>query len=191
MNYLSDVKELFFEMFGVSFPDLKIMREYYADPDQIAVFFYNQTEHPLNDAYSMPVTDFILLTFKTSPDGTDMLCVDVFYRQYRSSADERYTLATLRRIPLEDAEALLYNGYVFGGHTCKLCMAVQEKISFRDYDYVGFYYYNGYPFYAFYKKIETDENGLQIYAKTYVPAFEVSGYEEYFESQTAEHPTQQ
>ena len=43
------------------------------------------------------------------------------------------------------------------------------------------------PFYAFYKNIGRSENGNLIYAKTYVPAIEVSGYKEYFESQEANH----
>jgi pyruvate dehydrogenase complex dehydrogenase (E1) component len=43
------------------------------------------------------------------------------------------------------------------------------------------------PFYAFYKKLGIDKNGNTVYARTYVPAFEVSGYEEYFKSQEAEH----
>ena len=115
-----------------------------------------------------------------------MVCQNATYYQYRSTVDERYTMISLRRIPLKEAEALLYKGYVFGGHMCPQCQAEQEKISFRNYDYVGFDYYRGYPFYAFYKQIESDEDGL-TYALTYVPAFEVSGYEEYFKSQEAEH----
>lgn len=100
-------------------------------------------------------------------------------------------------ISLSDAEALLYNGYVFGGHSCNLCMAAQDKISFKGYDYVGFEYVfgrtaggeltDGVPFYTFYKQIGTAKNGNLIYAKTYVPAIEVSGYEEYFEAQTEKH----
>ena len=67
-------------------------------------------------------------------------------------------------------------------------MESQEAISFEGYDYVGFEYvfegsgkskYHdelGIPFYTFYKKLYD-----QVYAKTYVPAIELSGYEEYFE----------
>ena len=43
------------------------------------------------------------------------------------------------------------------------------------------------PFYAFYKKIGTAGNGNLIYARTYVPAFAVSGYREYFEKQKEAH----
>ena len=45
----------------------------------------------------------------------------------------------------------------------------------------------GIPFYAFYKNIGKSENGNTTYAKTYVPAVQVSRYEEYFESQKDNH----
>jgi hypothetical protein len=114
---------------------------------------------------------------------------------------QKYSMITAtERISLEEAEALLYNGYVFGGHSCPLCMAEQEKVDFEGYDFVSMeylfrYYYNadrevpstGIPFYAFYKKIGTAPNGNLIYAKTYVPAIPVSGYTEYFEKQKENH----
>ena len=43
------------------------------------------------------------------------------------------------------------------------------------------------PFYAFYKYIGKNEYGIDTYAKTYVPAVQVSGYEKYFESQKDNH----
>ena len=43
------------------------------------------------------------------------------------------------------------------------------------------------PFYAFYKCIGKNEHGIDTYAKTYVPAVQVSGYEKYFESQKDNH----
>ena len=77
-------------------------------------------------------------------------------------------------------------------------MAEQEKVSFKGYDFVDMEYVFGYvnktaktqiaiPFYAFYKKIGTAKNGNEIYAKTYVGAIELKGYEEYFESQKSKH----
>ena len=54
-------------------------------------------------------------------------------------------------------------------------------------DYSTNYPTGGVPFYAFYKKIGTAENGNICYAKTYVAAIEVSGYKEYFESQKNYH----
>ena len=95
-------------------------------------------------------------------------------------------------ISLEEAEVMLEKGYVFGGHSCPLCMQMQEKVDFSDYDHVGIEYvqkvtYEGianeyYPFYAFYKEIEDGR-----FARTYVPAFRVSGIEEYFKSQESKH----
>lgn len=96
----------------------------------------------------------------------------------------------------EEAERLLYSGYVFGGHTCPFCMAEQKKVDFHGYDFVGLEYIfsmddrkgtEAVPFYAFYKKIGTAGNGNLIYARTYVPAFAVSGYREYFEKQKEAH----
>ena len=77
-------------------------------------------------------------------------------------------------------------------------MAEQSKVSFRGYDFVDIEYVfemdtktsrplRGMPFYAFYKKIGRSKNGNSIYAKTYVAAIEVGGYEEYFNSQKDEH----
>ena len=77
--------------------------------------------------------------------------------------DEYPLIAEAKRISLKDAEALLYNGYVFGGHSCPLCMAAQDKVSFDGYDFVDMEYVFGVdtktgkptmavPFYAFYKK---------------------------------------
>ena len=43
------------------------------------------------------------------------------------------------------------------------------------------------PFYAFYKAIGTSDNGNTIYAKTYVPAIEVSDMDAYFQEQQQYH----
>jgi hypothetical protein len=107
-------------------------------------------------------------------------------------------IAKENMISLAEAEKMLYKGYVFGGHSCPLCMAEQEEISFEDYDYVGLEYVFGVgeegrkyrdvvPFYAFYKAIGTSENGDMIFAKTYVPAIEVSDLEAYFRDQKQSH----
>ena len=121
------------------------------------------------------------------------------YKNRSGISDNQYdVVANAKRISISEAEALLYNGYVFGGHSCPLCMSAQDKIDFEGYDFVDieyvFEYSNengtpsiGIPFYAFYKNIGISENGNTIYAKTYVPAIEVSGYKEYFESQKDNH----
>lgn len=94
-------------------------------------------------------------------------------------------------LTLSEAEALLSKGYVFGGHGCTLCMANQPAVDFSDYDAVSLEYVAApdspgqksrlsLPFYAFYKYIGENEYGIPTYAKTYVPAIEISGLEEYF-----------
>jgi hypothetical protein len=74
-------------------------------------------------------------------------------------------------------------------------MKSQQKISFEDYDFVGIEYISNpndmseiIPFYVFYKKLSpTQLYRSGNYAKTYVPAIQVYGYEEYFESQASNH----
>ena len=72
-------------------------------------------------------------------------------------------------------------------------MAAQPEVDFSNYTYVDVEYISDenreiyIPFYAFYKYIGKSEHGIDTYAKTYVPAVQVSGYEEYFESQKDNH----
>lgn len=204
---LSSLKVQLFQAFGVSFSDIKIVRSYTEFGSDrvfcISVYFYNKADsplneegHPLNSIRSTPFSDSIVLRFyhlSTIPNNPAMWCDRIEYIQYRSDPTEHYSQsAQARCISLKDAEALLYHGYVFGGHTCPICRNAQDGVDFRDYDYVGLKYIAGrgaeyIPFYTFYKKIGTAENGNEIYAYTYVPAIEVSGYKEYFESQTSQH----
>jgi hypothetical protein len=96
-------------------------------------------------------------------------------------------------ISLEAAEELLEKGYVFGGHSCPLCMAEQPEVDFSEYTCVNIEYLPDekgeifIPFYAFYKYIGETDYGIGTYAKTYVPAVEVSGLENYFNLQTNKH----
>jgi len=204
---LQPVKNKLFEIFGVSFPDVKIHRWFsYAEQgaDQVTVYFYNAKD-PVNSIHGLNTldSDYIAIHFQAfedfpeeNADGT-LSAQYVRYLRRRTPSETQYVLiGSEKRISLEEAEALLYNGYVFGGHSCKLCMAEQEKVSFVGYDYVDLEYVCDYetglpnieiPFYAFYKKIGTAPNGKLIYAKTYVPAIPVSGYTEYFEKQKENH----
>ncbi len=205
---LQPIKETLFSVFGVEFNDIKITRSYdsydTSGATWIYVYFYDEDAHPLNNEFASPVSDFIELSFdhfQNSPDeivSDDILNnVYITYRHYRQNPNEKYKPAKqLKMITLEDAEALLYNGYVFGGHSCRLCMAAQEKVSFEGYDFVKIQYMSGMntddkneiiPFYAFYKYIGDAENCNKTYALTYVPAIKVSGYEEYFEAQEKNH----
>lgn len=212
INALQPVKAILFDLFGVSFPDVKLLRTFGSQSEHgaewIEVYFYDEAAHMLNQMQESPVTDCIAIVFEnmknyasdTVSDG--VLTVDyIDYRQYRGDASKAYALiANAKRISLKDAETLLYKGYVFGGHSCPRCMAAQDKISFEGYDFVNLEYVIGYdykedrpttgiPFYAFYKNIGKAYNGNTVYAKTYVPAIEVKELEEYFQSQTKNHRT--
>lgn len=209
---VSLVKEKLFDIFGESFPDTKIIRRYdgYSGhgATTVYVYFYDKSAHPLNEFQTFPVSDQIRLEFDNHEsfegdsisDGI-LKFADIRYYRSHDTIEQKYSVIdTAERISLEEAEALLYNGYVFGGHVCKLCMAQQEEVSFECYDFVSIEYVfrtdypqdsdvpnTGIPFYAFYKQIGTAENGNLIYAKTYVPAIPVSGYTEYFEKQKENH----
>lgn len=202
-------KESLFRIFGKEFKNAKIIREYdeYSSHGVtfLRIYFYNENEHELNSILETPVSDHICISFDNSLNwngdivSDDILSVaDVYYRQNRTKAQNTITeTKKLKAISLADAEALLYEGYVFGGHSCPICMAQQNKVDFHNYDFVGFTYLNGYdengkateyfPFYEFCKKIGTANNGNTIYARTYVPAIELYGYEEYFKGLESEH----
>lgn len=210
INSLQSIKSKLFRIFNVTFSDAKVVRYFDSyskyGAQHIFIYFYNESAHPLNALRSVPLSDNICISFDNFANyGEDMVSdsilidADIDYRKMRSDVTERFTLiANAKKISIEDAEALLYKGYVFGGHSCPLCMAQQDKVSFDGYDFVDIeYVFNdddeadqpalGIPFYAFYKKIGTSENGNIIYAKTFVAAIEVSGYDEYFENQKDDH----
>ena len=207
---IQSIKIKLFDIFNVSFSDAKIIRQYNSYSEYgvgwVAIYFYNEDEHPLNAVQAKPISDYLCVSFENYKNysgdivSDSVLTVsDIEYFERRNDVMEAYpVIAKAKRISLEDAEALLYNGYVFGGHSCPLCMAAQDKVSFDGYDFVDMEYVFGgdtktgkptmaVPFYAFYKKIGTSENGNSIYAKTYVAAIEVGGYEEYFNSKKDEH----
>ncbi len=205
-------REKLFEIFGVSFKDAKVVRSFdsYSEygATSIDVYFYNEDAHYLNKTQSYPVSDYILISFDDYDHGgnsayiSNDVLTDAFvrYRKLRAKVSKEYkTIAKAKKISLEKAEEYLYKGYVFGFHACPICMENQERISFEDYDFVDIEYvfardhetYDetiGVPFYAFYKKIGTSKNGNSIYAKTYVAAIKISGYEEFFEKQKDSHP---
>jgi hypothetical protein len=202
---LSAVKEKLFSMFDVAFSDATIHRSYdgYSNygATSIEIFFYNEANCPLN----LLTSDYVCLRFDNhqnfpseSVSNSILRNVTVYYDQLRVDAAALCTPSrSAASISLEEAEILLRKGYVFGGHSCPRCMAMQNKVNFQKYDFVDIVYIQSrnpnqaskdiIPFYAFYKKIGIAENGNEIYAKTYVPAIRVSGYEEYFKSQEAEH----
>ena len=180
-------KELFY-IFGVEFEDVTVSRYYTSGgtyPYSITVIFYNKSDDS---------SDYIDVTFSnpTSHKGTVLPWVTVGYRQFRDDTTE--PVKKLKKISLAEAEELLYKGYVFGGHSCPICMANQTAVDFEGYDYVEIVYLSGedeynesIPFYAFYKYIGNNNSGNKVFARTYVPAIEISGYEEYFEAQKSNH----
>lgn len=203
---LAEVKEKLFELIGVSFTDVKVIRNYWAWQESVAymeIYFYNGEDGIYSAATTERLpSDYVCLTFSYPENATDevddsiLSGCEIEYCHYRQTEQTVTPLATARRISLEEAEELLYSDCVFGGHICDLCMAAQDKISFEGYDYVGLEYVFGreddslgIPFYVFYKQIEEASNGMICYAKTYVAAIEVSGYEEYLQSQTQYHST--
>lgn len=207
---LSGIKQSLFEIFGKSFTHAKVVRDFdsYSEygASSIFIYFYNESDNALNPVMETPVSDYIMIWFNNAPNradehGSDSILCDttIYYYNSRTNRNPYKTTARVKRISLEEAEALLYKGYVFGGHTCPLCMQEQEKVDFEDYNYVSFTYVfgkeksfpryptTGIPFYVFYKQIGTARNGNKIYAKTYVPAIAIDGLEEYFETQQKDH----
>ena len=203
---LQEIQDALFEILGVEFTDAAINRAY-SDSGiyNISIVFYNQNDHPLNQEPSI-LSDSLTINFDNQKNfpgdivsDTVLQICNVYYTKYYQPAEQRFAIgAYAKRISLEEAEQLLYKGYVFGGHACPLCQEAQDPISFEGYDYVGMTYEFAYdietwretmaiPFYVFYKQIGTDENGKLIFAKTYVAAIEVSDYDAYFEIQQSNH----
>ena len=209
LNSLQDIKETLFDIFGVSFSEAQITREYneYSETGATGISIYFFDSLFVGSAQNKcPSSDYIEINFENNKNYEgDIVSADILshhcfiiYKTKRNDSSIRYEqIANAKMISLEDAEKLLYNGYVFGFHACPLCMANQAKVSFRNYDYVELVYRWSndqkdkpdqlIPFYAFYKRIGTGENGNHIYAKTYVAAIEISGYKEYFQKQIKKH----
>ncbi len=171
------------ELFGIKAYDVNIIRT----SDSIYVEILGKSK-------KTSLSSRILVDFQPSEtDSSIFSCTYITYRSERAAESDYYTLlGKAKKISLAQAEEMLQNGYVFGGHACGYCMSKQEEVVFDSYDYVGFEYLTGtnirVPFYAFYKKIsDTDEYGRAEYAKTYVCAVELSGLAEYFEAQKAYH----
>lgn len=209
LESIQSIKSKLFSIFNVSFSDAKIIRRFdsYSEygAELVDIYFYDESAHYLNSLRDRPISDYLYISFNNVANYQGDIVSDgvlkvssIDYVKNRINVNEEYTVvASEKKITISEAEALLYNGYVFGGHSCPLCMRAQDKVSFEGYDFVDIEYVFGYdeegkltdgiPFYAFYKNIGKSENGNTIYAKTYVPAVQVSGYEEYFESQKDNH----
>ena len=211
LDSIHSIKNKLFKIFGVSFSNAKVIRSFGSYTEHGAVdvyiYFYDESAHELNSSQSRPITDYIYISFDNFSNYSGDIVSDsiltvssVHYCKNRNDiGDIQYdVIANAKKISISEAEALLYNGYVFGGHSCPICMRAQDKVSFENYDFVDMEYVlgdydktgkatKGIPFYVFYKNIGKSENGNTIYAMTYVPAIQVSGYKEYFESQKDNH----
>ena len=205
---LTDTMRYFNDHFGTDYSKIKICRDWgYDQLRSVSVFLYDGTSSAYPEIFShQPLSDgCITLTFYSDwGEGTfhdwsrftedELLLGDVSFYVSDVPWDEVYTvLGTNRMLTLEEAEEMLSRGYVFGGHSCPLCMAEQEALDFSDYDGVEIEYVHSMdsliyiPFYAFYKDIGTNEYGVPSFAKTYVCAVEVSGLDDYFEGQEVYH----
>lgn len=189
---LESIKQKLFVIFGVEFPDAKVV-------GGERVYFYDEAAHPLNQVQLLPVTDYIVISFDNYENWIgDIVSEDklinarIEYCQYRMSPSRHYqTIGNGKLISLEDAEEMLAKGYVFG-KKCQECMAAQSAEGCSHYDYVSFEYVADsdrkglnlvLPCYGFYKKTGELSDGLTRYAITYVCAIEIWGLENYFESQ--------
>lgn len=201
LRALTPAKELLFEMLGVSMPQASIRFDLLSSG--IITVYYHDDAKGLCDQRGRPLGNHIEILFDFDDYSDDTLespRVRISYRRFRDNVTERCTsINRVKRISLADAEALLYNGYVFCIHMCPTCTSKQEKIAFNGYDYVDMEYKFGVddktrspttavPFYVFYKRIETTANGHEVYAKAYIPAIEAREYTAYFEAQAALHP---
>lgn len=200
INSLSNLKIKLFDLFKVYFNDAKVIRHYNSIYDTYVVYLYNSEKHTLNKLPGdAPYTDYISIAFDDyDNESNDIYYVrDVWYWSFRTeSKSHSKPIAQKELLPLEKAEEYLQKGYVLGMGGCPTCQAAQKAIDFANYDYVSFEYKGGInigdltlPYYAFYKNIGTAENGNMIFAKTYVPAVEVDGYEEYFINKHNNHNT--
>ena len=190
---------------GKKYDSVKIVRHYsYDQLKNVTVYLYTTEETILpENFYEAPMSsEYVALTFYTdwgqgtycnwggSEDEAFLSSVALFKMVDHPSQVYEVT-AKSRMISLEEAEALLKKGYVFGGHSCPLCMAMQPEVDFSEYTCVDIEYVfddgSCIPFYAFYKYVGETEDGIGQYAKPYVPAVEVKGLEKYFQSQAKEH----
>ncbi len=185
-------KEKLFDLFGCTFDSSEIRFNYDGESEfganMVALEYYNRADILRTEGITVLFTNF-----DEGLQSADILkrC-SIEYRQARVAFEEYCErVARCALISLEEAEAQLAAGYVFGGHSCEACMSMQERVSFDEYDLVGFEYVAGesraVPFYTFYKDIGKTANGNTIYAKVYVCAVRLSGLEEYFAGQRDAH----
>ena len=208
---LQDTIDYVCASFGMEYTEIKICRHYSSDNRVMSFVIYlyspEEANFPSNFSSHPMSQDYISLAFCTPWDNGSnyynwegnkeeaFLCRFLLNRATTAWSEYYHIDAKSKMLTLEEAEQLLEKGYVFGGHSCPLCMAKQPEVDFTDYTCVGFEYVADskgrilVPFYTFYKYIGENYNGETTFAKTYVPAVQVEGLEEYFQMQTAQHPS--
>jgi hypothetical protein len=194
ISSISDAITFAKKSFGVDYTGISIKREYSSyELNYIAVSIYNKNSDKVHKTSNGILNNAITLKFNTIRNGrTDEATKEAFCYSISYNWSDLQILGEYSLIPLATAEKMLKNGFVFGGHACNLCMQAQAKVDFTNYNAVAYEYIvgdNGYviPFYAFYKYTGKSIGGYETYAKTYVPAIEVSGLREYFDKQEANH----
>ena len=193
---LKDTFDRISSSFGKKYTDIKIIRGYQMHKfSSVQIYLYSpeETVLPPDFSDSPKTSNYISLTFFTDDKIDEAFLSHVSFYQAIENWNEYYNIvAKAKMLTLKEAEELLKKGYVFGD-TCPNCMSFQPEVDFSTYTCVDIEYISDrkgerfIPFYAFYKYIGQNRYGINTFAKTYVPAIEASGYEEYFESQKSNH----
>ena len=202
--------------FDKKYTNIRIIRNYTSRGlDTICVYLYTPSETAFLDGYyrnsyngsiNPIMSEYIKITYLNDlgPGNSnhhwggekgELALIDVSVFESFSSSSEYYSvIGKSKMINLETAEELLNKGYVFGGHhVCPICLSLQTPVDFSDYDFVDLEYIKSFeeniiiPFYAFYKYTGENWYGTKTYAKTYVPAIELEGLDEYFANQVKSH----
>ena len=146
LESLQPIKNDLFEIFGVEYDEARVSRTYddeHSDVEtgllSLKVRFYKSNEYG-------DMTEYIELYFLNTTGYPGVIPSEDYLKYcnidvYKSRVEkEREIIAEAKMLSLEEAEQLLYNGYVFGGHSCSICMSKQDEISFEGYDYVDLEY---------------------------------------------------
>lgn len=189
---LSGIKEKLGKLFETTFVDPKITRQYSSSHTNGADWIYVSFKSNDNSGIVQITFDNFANHADDIESSTILYNASIYY--FLLSEDENSRIKKTMQtelLPLQKAEEYLSKGYVLSMGGCPLCQESQTLVDFSEYDYVGISYYTrnnkNIPYYEFYKNIGTSENGNMTFAYTYVPAVEVEGYEEYFETKHANH----
>jgi len=201
---LQPLKEKLEKIFDTKFVNLDIYRYYddYSEAGAVSVLvvFSNSDDETIKKSVKLEFDN-------RSHHESDIVSKNKLYKINFTYWEERgenvrddVAVVRIKKLPLKKAEQYLSKGYVLSLQGCAICQSLQEPVDFTDYDYVEIVQrtanrenddgtYDIIPFYAFYKYIGKGKNGNEIYAKTYVPAIEVSGWEKYFKNKHKNHNT--